>query len=172
MILRFASYEEAGIYAGWMRSEGHFSAILDENMGFMWGPLAIGGFRVLVTDEPVTHEEPLPAAAPAIETLLNAIRVAVVAFTLLGLIAALWLGTKLPAYGAADWIAGAMRGGLVIAIFCGMAPLMIPATRALRDERSLFGGCIRGLVVIHVAAQGLVMCTSLVYAIWHEAHHH
>lgn len=117
MILRFATYEEAGIYAGWMRSEGHFSAILDENMGFMWGPLAISGFRVLVTDEPVTNEDPLPPPAPVIENLLNAIRVVVLAFTLLGLIAALWLVIKLPVYDAADWIAAAMRGGLVVAIF-------------------------------------------------------
>jgi hypothetical protein len=32
MIRHFATYEEAGIYADWMRSEGHFSAILDERV--------------------------------------------------------------------------------------------------------------------------------------------
>jgi hypothetical protein len=42
MIVRFATYEDAGIFAGLMRSEGHFSAILDEHIGFMWGPLVTG----------------------------------------------------------------------------------------------------------------------------------
>ena len=37
MIARYYSYEAAGIFAGLMRSEGHYSAVLDEHSGFMWG---------------------------------------------------------------------------------------------------------------------------------------
>ncbi len=141
MILRFATYEEAGIYAAWMRSEGHYAAVLDENMGFIWGPLAIGGFRVVV-----------------------------LAFTLLGLISGVVLMIRLPVFHAADLIALAIRSGMLLALFCVLGPGMIPVTRALRDKRSIFGGCIRGLVVLHVAAQLLVMGASFVYAIWHEMH--
>jgi hypothetical protein len=37
MIARYCSYEAAGIFAGLMRSEGHYSAVLAEHSGFMWG---------------------------------------------------------------------------------------------------------------------------------------
>jgi hypothetical protein len=35
MIATFPTYEAAGIYAGLMRSDGHYSAILDEHVGFI-----------------------------------------------------------------------------------------------------------------------------------------
>jgi len=46
VIVRFATYEEASIYAGVMQADGHFAAILDESTGFMWGRWqGLGRFR-------------------------------------------------------------------------------------------------------------------------------
>ena len=143
MIRRFATYEEAGIYAGWMRSEGHFSAILDEHMGFIYGPLAISGFRVLVTDEPVDTDEPPPPNAPLLDNILDAMRVVAVAFTLLGLISLLIFAIQFPGRHAIDLISWALRLALLTGLFACLAPLMIAMTRALRDECSLFGRCLR-----------------------------
>jgi hypothetical protein len=51
MFHTFATHEEAAIFASAMRSEGYFAEILDEGMGPIYGPLTIGGIRVLVSDE-------------------------------------------------------------------------------------------------------------------------
>lgn len=53
MFHTFATHEEAAIFASAMRSEGYFAEILDEGMGPIYGPLTIGGIRVLVSDEPL-----------------------------------------------------------------------------------------------------------------------
>lgn len=172
MIVRFATYEEAGIYAAWMRSEGHYSAILDEHMGFIYGPLAIGGFRVIVSDEPVEDVEPPPATPPMLDSTLDAARVVVLAFITFGVLGWLILAVKYPDRYVVDAVAWAIRCGLMLAVLGCLAPLMIPMTRALRDERSLFGGCIRGLVILHVAAQWLGMLAALGYAIWNPTPPH
>ncbi len=47
---------------------------------------------------------------------------------------------------------------------------MIAMTRALRDERSVFGLCVRGLVVLYVADYWLFMLGAFAYEIWSAAH--
>jgi hypothetical protein len=170
MIVRFATYEEAGIYAAWMRSEGHYSAILDECMGFINGPLAIGGFRVLVSDEPVDDDEEEPPANPALlDNIADGIRLVVAAFVSLGLVSLLMLVRQHPARFAAGVMPSLLLCVVITAVFnCLLIPLVEPMTRALRDERSLFGGCIRALVVLHVAGQLLWMFAIFAWAIWRE----
>jgi hypothetical protein len=53
MFHTFATREEAAIFASAMRSDGYYAEILDEVMGSIYGPLTIGGIRVLVSDEPI-----------------------------------------------------------------------------------------------------------------------
>jgi hypothetical protein len=173
MIVRFATYEEAGIYAAWRRSEGYYSAILDEHMGFIYGPLAIGGFRVLVSAEPVEDEEEKPPDEPALlGNIADGIRLVVAAFVSLGLISLLILVLQHPAGFAAEVIPWLLFCVVMAAVFLCLSPLMIAMTRALRDERSLFGGCIRALVVVYVLGNWLLMLAALGYAIWSEAHGH
>ena len=170
MTHRFATYEEAGIYAGAMRSEGYYAAILDEHMGFIYGPLAIGGFRVIVSDDPVEDEEPLVFAASPLDPVLDAIRLLVVAFVSLGIVILAVQFMKLPASYLADFAGLVLRCTFLAAVFCLLIPLVEPMTRALRDERSVFGMCVRGLVVLHVAVNLLGPPCAVFYLIWSEAH--
>ena len=166
MIVRFATYEEAGIYAGWMRSEGHYAGILDENMGFFWGPLAIGGFRVCVTEAPVENDEPLPENPPLLDKILDGIRLVVVALASFGLIAPLAIASRSNDINISR--AGDFMVFLVIlaAVFSCLGPLMVPATRAMRDEHTVLGGLVRGLVVCYFAGYWLIMLITIVLAIY------
>ena len=187
MIVRFATYEEAGIYAGWMRSEGHYAGILDENMGFFWGPLAIGGFRVCVTDAPVENEEPLPANPQREHNLLDELRlvvasIAIVVFLAIAAILIFMLAAIAVRAIAAivthpnmtdflECIRWAITLVILPAVFIGLGPLMVPATRAMRDEHTLLGGLVRGLVVCYFAGYWLMMLIAFVLAIWHNSGH-
>jgi hypothetical protein len=84
VITSFYSYEDAAIHAGVMRSQGYDAAVLDEVIGSFYGPLFSNGFRVWVSDEPVTGEEeetevesaPLPdatTATPVEQSLLSSL---------------------------------------------------------------------------------------------------
>ena len=99
-------------------------------------------------------------------SLFDAMRLVVAAFTALGLISLMMMLIKYPTRYVEVLITWAILPCVLLGgVFACLAPLMIPATRALRDERSLFGGCIRGLVVLHVAAQLLVMAIAFVGAV-------
>jgi len=172
MIHRFATYEEAGIYAGAMRSDGYYAAILDENMGFIYGPIAVGGFRVIVSDEPVEDEEPLAPTPAPMDPAFDAIRLMVVAFVSLGILIEALLFMKYPNLFFQRFIGGLFCIALPCAISCLLIPLVEPMTRAFRDERSPFGICVRALVVLHVVGEWLFMLGAFAYAIWCEAHSH
>jgi len=173
MIHCFATYEEAGIYAGAMRSDGYYAAILDENMGFIYGPIAIGGFRVIVSDEPVEDQEP-PAPAPSpVDDMLDAIRLMVAAVAGLGILI-LTLLFLFELLKQPDLLPGFLLVVLFLiaipcAAICLLIPLWEPMTRALRDERSMFGICVRGLVVLHVAVNLLGPLFLMLYVICREA---
>lgn len=167
MIVRFATYEEASIYAGVMRADGHFAAILDESMGFMWGPLVIGGFRVIVTEEPVEETEEPPGEGPIEGAILNFLRLLLGAFVALGLavgIGMLWKAAGDSSVTALLVLAAAVAGWL--GIYLIVAPLMIPFTRALRDNSSVFGWLVKGFVALVFAGQWVVMPFFILYLLW------
>jgi hypothetical protein len=171
MITTFPTYETAGIHAGLMRSEGHYSAVLDEHIGFMWGPLLSGGFRVVVSDQPVEDEGPLPPLDPRIENLLDGLRMAVTAYMLLGTLTAVGIAIRSPEMDLAVWIALAKCVGLLAVVFSCLAPLMVPAVRAMRDENSAFGrtvrilaGCVVATVFIHWVVSVITVLAKLIGA--------
>lgn len=97
MVRTFGTWEEAALYASFMRSEGYFAALLDECVAPLYGPAAIGGIRVLVSDEPVTddpenpddelHECEVPPPTPPDGKLVQIIRLVTVSLVAFGLIA-------------------------------------------------------------------------------------
>ncbi|MCX6873336.1 MAG: hypothetical protein NTW21_05940 [Verrucomicrobia bacterium] len=166
MIVRFATYEEASIYAGMMQADGHFAAVLDESMGFIYGPLAIGGFRVLVTEEPVAETEEPPGDGPLESAVLNFLRLLVTALVVLCL--AIGLGVYCRFGGEF-----AIPGLLVLAVLSGawlgiclvLGPLMGPFTRALRDEQSPFGWLVKAGVALLFVGQYVITVVFLLYAL-------
>jgi len=148
MIHTFATREEAAIYASAMRSEGHFAEVLDEGMGAIYGPLAIGGIRVLASDEPFDdaldpaeagelgggHLSAGEAAGGEFQRGLRLFVVSLVAFGLLvGLL--LPLATETPR-GAATMLFHSLKIPLVLALsFVLLGPLMAGFTRLLRGEQ-------------------------------------
>ena len=60
MYLRFSSHHSAILFAASKRDEGYFAQVLDENVGHLWGAATVGGFRVLMSDDPVTQKEMPP----------------------------------------------------------------------------------------------------------------
>jgi hypothetical protein len=169
MIVRFATYEDAGIFAGLMRSEGHFSAILDEHIGFMWGPLVTGGFRVIVSDQPVGDEEDLPPHDLRLENLLDGLRTVVAAFMICGLFTAVVIAARAEEPDVAAWMLMAGYAGVLAVAFAALGPLMVPGVSAMRDERSLVGVVVRGLVLLYLIIRILWWAAALVFVITHLA---
>ncbi|MCU0776943.1 MAG: hypothetical protein MUF86_04670 [Akkermansiaceae bacterium] len=144
MFHTFATREEAAIFASAMRAEGYFAAILDEGMGSIYGPLTIGGIRVLVSDEP------LPAAvdqaggpqAPADKAedgeLLKTLRLLVVGlagFGLLVLAVALLSVTSQDPVGLLRMLYHFLKFPLLVGLaFAVMGPCMAGFTRFVRGE--------------------------------------
>jgi hypothetical protein len=58
--VRFDTWERAAIFAGRMRDEGRRATLLDEGVAFLWGPVAVGGVRVMVSDLVLDDEEAWP----------------------------------------------------------------------------------------------------------------
>lgn len=58
--VRFDTWERAAIFAGRMRDEGRRATLLDEGVAFLWGPVAVGGVRVMVSDLVLDDEEEWP----------------------------------------------------------------------------------------------------------------
>lgn len=59
-MVRFDTWERAAIFAGRMRDEGRRATLLDEGVAFLWGPAAVGGVRVMVSDLVLDDEEEWP----------------------------------------------------------------------------------------------------------------
>ncbi|MAS92149.1 MAG: hypothetical protein CMO55_03040 [Verrucomicrobiales bacterium] len=59
MIARFDTFEDASRFVEEKRAAGYEAKILNESVGFLWGPRAVGGFRVEYSEEQVTtRQEP------------------------------------------------------------------------------------------------------------------
>jgi hypothetical protein len=144
MIHTFSTREEAAIFASAIRSDGYFAEILDEGMGSIYGPLAIGGIRVLVSDEPLEDAVDEEAGAQELSgkaddgELLNTARMMVVGLVGFGLavvVVFLLSTTSQDPAGLArklyDYLKIPVLMGLAFAI---MGPLMGDFTRWLRGE--------------------------------------
>jgi hypothetical protein len=183
VITRFYSFEEASIYAGVMQSEGHYAVVLDDVIGFFYGPLFVNGFRVLVSDEPVEEEEPLPVEPPQENDLLDTIRIVVSAFAAFGL---LWVTLGL-AFGLLTLLRGFSQDArnfseilpLLIgflpfvalpALWAILGPLMGSMNRTLRDESSVIGWAFRGMAVVWVATQLLGFIFIILMIAWWFIH--
>jgi hypothetical protein len=165
MIHTFATREEAAIYASSRRSDGYFAEILDEGMGAIYGPLAIGGIRVVVSDEPLEDPvaepdgSPPPPAPPRDSELLTLVRLLVVGIAGIGLLAmvigALSLAPRDPGELAMGLYRLLKNPVLIALAFLILGPLMGGFTRWLRGERvSPDTGWLRWLVI---AILGLLM---------------
>jgi hypothetical protein len=165
-----------------MQSEGHYAVVLDDVVGFFYGPLFVNGFRVLVSDEPV-EEEPLPAEPPQENDLLDAIRVVVSAFAAFGL---LWV-----TLGFASGLLTLLRGFAqnvrsfseflpflafflpimaALTLFAICAPRMEILNRILRDESSVISWVFRGMVLLWVAMELLWFVYLILMIAWWFIH--
>ena len=173
MIHTFSTREEAAIFASAMRSDGYFAEILDEEMGSIYGPLAIGGVRVLVSDETIEDTDestvadnrampPVPAT-PDAGPFLQALRLVTVSLVAFGLIAlaifllkSVYHGEQIPPEKVVQFLKYPLILGLA---FAAMGPLMDGFTRWLRGERtSMITGCMRWLVI---AALGILLILAV-----------
>lgn len=73
MIKQFASFESAAFYAAQKREEGFYAEILDEGTGFLYGPIASGGFRVVISEFAVEEGEDPPIYVPERSTSVDQI---------------------------------------------------------------------------------------------------
>jgi hypothetical protein len=144
MVHTFATREEAAIFASAMRSDGYLAEILDEGMGPIYGPLTIGGIRVLVSDEPIAGNETESTATPPPDAkaddgeLLTVIRLTVVGVTALGLLIVAVMLLAAHARNPAELVRTLVRMlkyPLMIGLaFAVMGPWMGDFTRWLRGE--------------------------------------
>lgn len=65
MIEKFDSFEEASLFVQNKQAEGFEAAIVNESVGFLWGPRVVGGFRVEVGEKREPREE---GSAPETES--------------------------------------------------------------------------------------------------------
>lgn len=57
MIEKFDSFEEASLFVQNKQAEGFEATIVNESVGFLWGPRVVGGFRVEVGEKRESLEE-------------------------------------------------------------------------------------------------------------------
>ncbi len=50
MLHRFATYEQAALFAAMKRDEGYYAEVLHDHVASLWGPLATGGVAVWVSE--------------------------------------------------------------------------------------------------------------------------
>jgi len=60
MLHRFGTYEEAALFVSMKRSEGWYAEILHEHAAAFWGPLAMTGVAVWVSEEAADEDEEVP----------------------------------------------------------------------------------------------------------------
>ena len=60
MVVWFQSSEEAAIYAGFMRSQGHFAQMENVSGTNLFGPMGFGGIRVFVSESPLSEKADPP----------------------------------------------------------------------------------------------------------------
>lgn len=53
MIYRYQNYETAALAVAKLRAEGYYATISNDSVASLWGPGAVGGVRVVASDEPI-----------------------------------------------------------------------------------------------------------------------
>lgn len=169
MISRFYNFEEASIYAARMRSEGRYAEILDGTMSSMWGPLAVGGVRVIVSDAPVEDDTP-PAEGEktAWGELFDAIRMAVVFFAAAGLVTGvvIFMRSGEPIAWFSKIVVFLPFASALVAL--ALVPFFIRLTAVLRDAGSPVGRFLRWFVAALVILNLLYMLAVFAWALWLE----
>ena len=176
MIHTFATHEDAAIFASAKRAEGRYAEILDECMSGIYGPPAIGGIRVILSEEalPEAGEDDIPPPSwmgSRDGELANTVRMFVVGFTAIGLgVVALRLIRDLIfliRYTADDPLAGTsalldlFQFPLILALsIMSLTPLMCGITRWLRDGdtprgAALFRWMFLALLILFLILFGL-----------------
>ena len=150
MVHTFATREEAAIFASAMRSDGYLAEILDEGMGSIYGPLTIGGIRVLVSDESIGDADdggeteftvpPPPDVKPDDGEFLTVLRLLTVGIAALGLAVVVVMLLSAHARNPGELVRTLFRVlkyPLMIGLaFAVMGPWMGDFTRWLRGEPS------------------------------------
>jgi hypothetical protein len=85
MIHRFATLEQAALFALMKRDQGYFAEILHLNTGHLWGPLAMHGFPVMVSEFAADENEQVPELRAATSTGLDELR-AILASATVGIV--------------------------------------------------------------------------------------
>jgi hypothetical protein len=159
MMHTFPTREDAAIFAAGMRSDGYMAEILDDGMGAIYGPLAIGGIRVLVSEEPL--EATTAAEDGSDDTALGksedgefitTVRMLVVAIVAIALIAMVFMMLSEFSNEPAELLSellGIIKFPLVLfSAFALMGPAMPALTRWLRGDRvSNSGQILRWLLL-------------------------
>lgn len=92
MIHRFATFETAALFATLKRDQGYFAEVLHEHVGFLWGPLAMSGFSVLVSEFAADDGEEVPAPEPSPPSAFDELSAALVCATLaIPAVSLLWI---------------------------------------------------------------------------------
>ena len=155
MVHTFATHEDAAIFASAKRAEGYHAEILDGCVGMIYGPLAIGGLRVMVSEEALpngddTEEQEITVPPPPWVNaddgeFLTTVRMIVVGIAALGLlvvaIALFYLLLQMIRLMSQEPVVGALALfrmiqfplGIALA-FVLLAPWMHGFTRWLRGE--------------------------------------
>lgn len=148
MVRMFGTWEEAALFASYMRSEGYFASLLDECVAPLYGPAAVGGIRVLLSDSPVTddtenpdkelHETESPPPAPPDGELIQIIRLATVSLAAFGLIVmGFYISLSvlhIPGGLVSILLLSLAFPALLGILFLSMIPAISPLTRSLRSS--------------------------------------
>jgi hypothetical protein len=145
----FATHEEASIFAAAKRAEGHYAEMLDEAVAYIYGPLAVGGIRVIVSEETLAEgDDPIPPPPwvnPTDGELAMTVRMMAVGFAVIGLGAAVFvylremtylirLAVDEPAAGAAALVDVIIDPLLVLGMPVVLAPWLVGWVRWWRGE--------------------------------------
>jgi hypothetical protein len=153
MVHTFGTWEEAALYSSFMRSEGYFTAVFDECSASLYGPPAVGGIRVFVSDEPlaevaddmtytITEHEIHPSSLNG-EGVMDAIRLATISLVAFGLLVLAYILMQ-----SAHYVPGGLLGillsllaypALLGFLFLSLVPGLGPLTRCVRESRE--NGC-------------------------------
>ena len=102
MLLRFYTYEEAGLFCAMKRAEGYFAEVIHDNSGHVYGHMAANGFAVILSEEaaPEGVTVPVPERKDALLTELG--KVAGM-FAILGMLGALLFTALIVVMAAAEF---------------------------------------------------------------------
>jgi hypothetical protein len=154
VIVRFQNYEAAGIFAGRKRAEGFYAAVLDEGTGFLWGPMATGGFRVVVSEERLADESPeaKERGEGGVTDVSAILWVLFIVWAAAGLLAAgiLFFRYVEIAVGPTPLLTAAVFVFVVPLIGLLLFPVLLWLTRVVRDHQSFSGKVLGALVVAWV----------------------